>query len=184
MAKAVAKQEKAVVITPRMRQVAALEFAPLHETLEGKIDPTGWLRCVVLGEPYVEPDPDYISREIGMATLLAEDDTEALVGAEIGGLQDFVDNFAGASTGAITITDIYVATSDAAVSDGCFVILTFWSHEAGREFRRTTGAGPIQYALLRYIIKGVFPIDCQIVRDKATDQGGRHLLKIWPVDGQ
>ena len=184
MAKTVAKRETTTVVTDRMRKVAELEFAPLHPDLAGKIDPTGWLRAVVLGEPYQEPDPDYIAREIGMATLLADDDREALIGSEIGGLQDFVEDFAGNSTGPITIRDLYVAKSDPTIGDGTFVILTFWSHDMGQEFRRTTGASAIQYALLRYMIRGIWPIECQIVRDKVTDQGGKHLLKVWPVDAQ
>jgi hypothetical protein len=182
MAKAVAKREISTVITPRMRQVAELVFPPLPEALEGKIDAQGWLRSVVLGAAYTEPDPDYIAREIGMQTLLAEDDREALMGAEIGGLQDFLEDYAGATTGPIDITDLYVATSDQAIGDGAFLIITWWSHEDGKEYRRTTGAQAIQYALMRYLLKGIWPIKCQFVRDKATDQGGKHILKVWPVD--
>lgn len=182
MAKAVAKQEKTIVITDRMRKVAELEFKPLHPDLAGKIDPSGWLRAVVLGEPYTEPDPDYIAREIGMATLLADDDREALIGAEIIGLQDWLEDYAGSTSGAITITDLYVARSDAAISDGTFLIITFQHHESGTEVRTTTGAGPVQYAMLRYLIRGIWPINCQFTRDKATDQGGKHLIKVWPVD--
>jgi hypothetical protein len=176
------KREVSTVVTPRMRQVAELEFPPLPEVLEGKIDPQGWLRSVVLGQPYEEPDPDYIAREIGMATLLAEDDREALMGAEIGGLQDFLEDFAGATTGPIRITDLYVARSDASISDGCFLIITWWSYEDGKEYRRTTGAQSVQYALMRYLLMGIWPIECQFVRDKATDQGGKHILKVWPPD--
>lgn len=184
MAKAVAKQEKTIVVTERMRRVAEIDFAPLHPDLAGKIDERGWLRAVVLGEPYTEPDPDYISREIGMATLLAEDDREALIGAEIIGLQDWLEDYAGNTSGAVEIRDLYVARSDASISDGTFLIITFWHHESGTEVRCTTGAGPVQYAMLRYLSRGIWPIACQFVRDKATDQGGKHLIKVWPVDAQ
>lgn len=182
MAKAVAKRETAVVVTQRMRDVAAIEIPPLPETLAGKIDARAWLQAVVLGTPYEEPDPDYIAREIGMSTLLIEDDREALMGQGIGGLQDFLEDFSGNTTGPIRILDLYVAKSDASISDGVFLIITWLSLEDGHQYRRTTGASAVQYGLLRYIIKGIWPIECQFVRDKVTDQGGKHLIKVWPVD--
>lgn len=184
MAKAVAKQEKVIVVTARMQAVADMPFAPLHPDLAGKIDERAWLRAVVLGEAYTEPDPDYIAREIGMATLLAEDDREALIGAEINGLQDWLDDYAGSSSGPVEIRDLYVARSDASISDGVFLIITFWHHESGTEVRVTTGATSVQYAMLRYLSRGIWPINCQFVRDKATDQGGKHIIKVWPVDAQ
>lgn len=182
MAKAVVKRETTTVVTARARQALAVEFPPLPETLEGKIDPKGWLACLVAGMPYVEPDPELIAREMLLNVLLTEDLNTALTGADMDGMQDVVENYAGATTGPIRITDFYVLASNLEGKDGVYVILEWVSMETGKVTRCSTGAGTIQMSLIRYLAQGIWPIECQIVRDKATDQGGRHLLKIWPVD--
>lgn len=182
MAKAVVKRQTTTVVTARAREAMQIEFPPLPETLEGKIDPKAWLATMVAHVPYVEPDQDLIGREMLLNVLLTEDDNAALMGGEMDGLQDFVEDFAGATTGAIRILDFYVLRSDVSEVESTYIILEFLHHESGQVYRRSTGAGTVQIALLRYLAKGVWPIECQIVRDKATDQGGRHLLKVWPVD--
>lgn len=184
MAKAVVKRETTTVVTARARQAMAIEFPPLPETLDGKIDPKAWLATLVAGVPYVAPDPDLIQREMLLNVLLTEDLTAALTGGEMDGMQDVLDDFAGNTTGPIRIMDWYVLPSDLEDKDGVFVILEWVSMDTGQVTRCSTGAGTIQMSLLRYLLAGVWPIECQIVRDKATDKGGRHLLKMWPVDGQ
>ena len=182
MAKAVVKRETTTVVTARARQAMQIEFPALPETLEGKIDLRGWLACLVAGIPYVAPDPDLIQREMLLNVLLTENLEEALTGSNMDGMQDVVEDFAGNSTGPIRITDFYVLPSDLEDKDGVFVILEWVSMETGMVTRCSTGAGTIQMSLLRYLAQGIWPIECQIVRDKATDKGGRHLLKVWPVD--
>lgn len=182
MAKAVVKRETTTVVTARARQAMQVEFPPLPEALEGKIDVKGWLASVVVGVPYVEPDPDLIGREMLLNVFLTEDLTQALMGSNLDGMQDVVEDFAGNTTGPIRITDMYVLSSDLEDKQGVYVILEWVSLETGQVTRCSTGAGTIQVSLLRYLVQGIWPIECQIVRDKATDQGGRHLLKIWPVD--
>ena len=182
MAKAVVKRETTTVVTARARQAMAIEFPPLPEALDGKIDVKGWLASVVAGVPYVEPDPDLIGREMLLNVFLTEDLNQALMGSNMDGMQDVVEDFAGNSTGPIRITDMYVLSSDLEDKQGVYVILEWLSLETGQVTRCSTGAGTIQISLLRYLAQDIWPIECQIVRDKATDQGGRHLLKIWPVD--
>lgn len=182
MAKAVVKKETTTVVTARARKAMEIQFPPLPETLDGKIDPYGWLQSIVAGVPYVEPDPDLIAREMLLNVLLTEDLNTALTGADMDGMQDVVDNYAGATTGPIRITDFYVLSSNLEGKDGVYVILEWVSLETGKVTRCSTGAGTIQVSLIRYLAQNIWPIECQIVRDKATDQGGRHLLKIWPVD--
>jgi len=184
MAKAVVKRETTTVVTARARQAMQIDFPPLPETLEGKIDVKGWLACLVAGIPYEAPDPDLIQREMMLNVLLTEDLSQALQGGEMDGMQDVIEDFAGNSTGPIRITDFYVLPSDLEDKDGVFVILEWVSMETGQVTRCSTGAGTIQMSLLRFLAQGIWPIECQIVRDKATDKGGRHLLKVWPVDGQ
>lgn len=182
MAKAVVKKETTVVVTARARQALATEFPPLPEALEGKIDPRGWLATLVAGVPYQEPDPELIGREMLLNVMLTEDLNTALTGADMDGMQDVVEDYAGATTGPIRITDIYVLSSNLEDKDGVYVILEWVSMETGKVARCSTGSGTIQVSLLRYLAQNIWPIECQIVRDKATDRGGRHLLKIWPVD--
>ena len=182
MAKAVVKRETTTVVTARARQAMQIEFPPLPETLDGKIDVKGWMACIVAGVPYVEPDPDLIAREMLLNVLLTEDLNLALTGADMDGMQDIVENYAGATTGPIRILDFYVMSSSLEGKDGVYVILEWMNLETGQTTRCSTGAGTIQVSLLRYLAQGIWPIECQIVRDKATDQGGRHLLKVWPVD--
>lgn len=182
MAKAVVKREATTVVTARARQAMQIEFPALPETLEGKVDPRAWLATMVAHVPYVEPDPDLIAREMLLNVLLTEDEHKALVGEEMDGFQDFVDDYAGATTGTIRILDYYVLRSDKSELEATYVIVEFLHMESGQVFRKSTGAGTIQMALIRYLAQGIWPIECQIVRDKATDQGGRHLLKMWPVD--
>lgn len=182
MAKAVVKRETTTVVTTRARQAMQLEFPPLPETLEGKIDPKGWLATMVAHVPYVEPDPDLIAREMLLNVILTEDDRTALMGGEFDGLQEILGNFAGETTGPIRILDYYVLRSDKSELEGTYVILEYLTLETGQVTRTSTGAGTVQMALIRYLLKGIWPIECQITRDTATDQGGRHLLKVWPVD--
>jgi hypothetical protein len=110
--KAVAKRATQVVVSQRAREAMAKEFPPLPEVLADKIDCRAWLASVLGGVPYEEPDPDYIAREMLMNVFLTEDLNEALTGTEMDGLQDIVENFAGATTGPIRFTDIYVASSN------------------------------------------------------------------------
>lgn len=182
MAKAVVKRETTTVVTERARKALAIDFPPLPETLDGKIDVKGWLNTLVAGVPYVEPDPELIAREMLLNVLLTEDLNTALTGADMDGMQDVVEDYAGATTGPIRITDFYVLSSNLEDRDGVYVILEWISLETGKVTRCSTGAGTIQVSLIRYLAADIWPIECQIVRDKATDQGGRHLLKIWPVD--
>lgn len=182
MARAVVKRETTTVVTARARQAMQVEFAALPEVLEGKIDVRGWLASVVAGVPYVEPDPDLIGREMLLNVFLTEDLNEALMGSNMDGMQDVIEDFVGNTTGPIRLTDMYVLSSDLEDKQGVYVILEWVSLETGHTTRCSTGAGTVQISLLRYLQQGIWPIECQIVRDKATDQGGRHLLKVWPVD--
>lgn len=181
--KAVARRQTATVVNQRTPEAMAVVFPDLPEALDGKIDPTAWLASLLGGAPYIEPDPEYIAREMLLNTFLEEDLQAALTGAELDGMQDLVEDFPGATTGPIRITDIYVASSSLEDKDGTYVILSWVSMDDGSFVRCSTGAQGIQIALLRYLRAGIWPIECQIVRDKVKDQGGRSLLKIWPLDG-
>lgn len=184
MAKTVARREATpVVITQRAAEAMAFEFPQLPPALLGTIDLNRWLASLLGKVPYEEPDPEYIARAIMLNTFMEEDLNKALLGTDMDSLQDLVEDFPGGSTGPIQITDLYVSTSNLEDKDGTYVILTFVTLETGIVTRCTTSAQAVQIGILRHLKSGIWPITCQIARDKVTDQGGRYLLKIWPVDG-
>lgn len=180
--KAVAKRKSAVVVTQRTREAMEVEFPELPPALLGSIDCKAWLASLLGKVPYVEPDSDFLARQIMLNTFMEEDLNKALLGSEMDSLQDLVEEFPGASTGPIDITELYVATSNLEDQDGTYVILGWTSMETGIFTRCTTSAMAIQIGLLRHLRSGIWPISCQIARDKVQDQGGRFLLKLWPVD--
>lgn len=184
MAKTVAKREAAsVVVTQRAAEAMTYEFPQLPPALLGTIDLNRWLASLLAKVPYQEPDPEYISRAIMLNTFLEEDLNKALLGSEMDSLQDLVEEFPGATTGPIQITDLYVSASNLDDQDGTYVILTYVTLETGIITRCTTSAQAIQIGILRHLKQGIWPITCQIARDKVQDQGGRFLLKLWPADG-
>lgn len=181
-----AKKEVAVrkVLVPNARVQAVLD-APLHPLppiIDGVIDVKGWLRAVLLNEEYNEPDPEYLSKLIMLQTLEADTLEEALSNGGMDGIQDIIEDYAGATTGPILITDLYVAKSDMDEGASCYVILTWESEITGETVRCSTGAQSVQTGLLKAMMLGIFPIRCEIKRDKSTDAGGRHLLKVWIAD--
>lgn len=182
MAKAVVKKEKTVVATVRAQTLLQRELPPLPEALDGKVDLRGWIASLVAGIPYEMPDEDFLAREMLLNVLTGESLEDALVGAGMAKLQEVVEDFAGNTTGPIRVTDITVARSTVEDGDGTYLIMEWVSEMDGSVTRCTTGAQQVQAGFVRYLIEGIWPIRCQIVRDKATDQGGRHLLKVWPAD--
>lgn len=182
MARAVVKKESTVVVTQRARDVLSREYPPLPEALEGKVDLRAWLASLVAGVKYEMPDEGFLAREMLLNILVEEDLNRALVGSDMDGMQDIVEDYAGATTGPIRITDLTVVPSSLEDKDGTYLILEWLNMTDGTMTRCSTGAQSVQGGFARYLIAGIWPIECQIVRDKATDQGGRHLLKVWPVD--
>lgn len=155
----------------------------LPAALADTIDLTGWLRSLVTGCEYEEPDPEAMAKQMMMLTLSAETADQILSEDDMPGLQDIVDNFPGATTGPIEINSLYVAPSNLEDKTGTYVILG-WVNEETRVFERaSTSAAAIQTGIIGMLGLGIWPIRCQIVRIASKDKGGRHLLKMFPAEG-
>lgn len=179
------KKEKApaiVVSNARLERIRNLEIAPLPEILDGKIDVRGWMASLFTGCEYIEPDPEGLSRDMLFQALTATSAEDILRDTEMAKLQDVLDDFPGNTTGPIRITDLYVSPSDMDEGGQTYLILTWIDLATGQEFRASTGAVILQRKLLGLICIGTWPIECQIVRDKFQDAGGRFMLNMWPVD--
>lgn len=180
-----AKKDKApAVIVPsgKLEKLRNLEIAPLPEALEGKVDVRAWAVSLFTGADYVEPDPEGLTRSMLFDSLFATSSMDILTDAAMDSMQDVLEDFAGNTTGPVRITDVYVAASDMEDGGPCYIILTWVDMATGQEQRASTGASILQRKILSHLVIGHWPIECQIVRDKFTDAGGRHMLNLWPVD--
>lgn len=146
------------------------------------LDMEGWAQSIVNRKPYVEPDPEFLSRMLAWQTITAESAEEVFRSQGIKGLQEMIPDTPGAGTGPIEITDLYVASSDFETGNPCYVIITATDLELTEEWKGTTGATNVQATLLALLANGVWPIRCQIIRGEQKDRGGRYLLLVVKPD--
>lgn len=166
----------------RAMQVVEGQMSPLPPALAETIDLRGWLKSLLTGADYSEPDPGYLSREMSLNVLLGEGTGLTSEPDELPHLQDIVDDFPGATTGPIRITDLYIVPSSLDEGSKTYMILTWVSLEDNIVTRCSGGSMPVQTRIAKQLMVGNWPIDCQIVRDKTKDKGGRFLLTVWAVD--
>jgi hypothetical protein len=156
--------------------------AKVPATINKIIDFEGWAQAIAYGEPYKEPDPEFITRMLAMRSILATSVEEAFSGLGIVKVQEWILDRPGETSGPIEINDIYVAESDFESGNGCFVIITCVNLMDGTEIRASTGATNIQASLIGLLQLGNFPVKCQIKRGDSKDKGGRYLLHLLPPD--
>lgn len=166
----------------RIQSVLNGALPELPAALANTVNLRGWLASLLTGAEYTEPDQGFLSREMGLNVLLDDGDPLTSDVAELPHLQDIVDNYPGASTGPIRITDLYVVPSDLDEGSATYLILTWLNLETNEVMRCSGGSTPVQVRLAKCLMVGTWPIECQIVRDKSKDKGGRFLLTVWPVD--
>lgn len=180
------KQDEEVVqgeIAPSDNVLALLSMAhPLPAQLEGSFTLTAWAESLINHVPYVEPDPDYLSRTLLIQTLTAETVDDVLTQGGIRKLQESVPNVPGASTGPVEVYDLYVTGSDFGEGAPCYMILSLRDLETGFETKYTTGATQLQAQILRVLSLGIWPIRCKITRTERKDRGGRFLFWLFPPD--
>lgn len=163
-------------------QKLANERAPLPEIFEGKFTLTAWAESIVNNVPYVEPDPNYLSRLLITQTLTAASMDEVFAQRGVRKLQESVPNVPDAGTGPIFIDDLYIATSDQEDGMPCYMIMSTTHMETGEEAKYTTGAGQLQAQILAAISFGTWPIPCNIKRIDRKDRGGRYLFWMYPPE--
>lgn len=158
------------------------EHVAIPDQFNGTVDFTGWANALINRSPYVEPDPEYIARKILLATILSKSVDEILSESGILKLQEWVPNIPGATTGPLLITDLYVTSSDFGEGAPCYVIYEATHMLDGEPRKFTTGATQVQAQTLAMLKVGAWPIECQIMRMKAKDRGGRFLLRMMPPE--
>jgi hypothetical protein len=147
-----------------------------------KVDLRGWMVSLVTGAEYEEPDPDAMARNILMESLTIESMDQMWDDGTPQHLQDAIDNFPGATTGPVEIVDLIVTGSDYEEGSNTYMILTLVDLETRVAEKYSTGAVPLQSDVIRHLGLGIWPIRCQISRVVSKDKGGRHILKMFPVD--
>ena len=159
-----------------------LDFSKVPETLGAIIDIRGWASSVIMGTPYKEPNPDFVSQMLAFQTITADTIEEAFASQGVSQLQRMLPNVPEATTGNIEITDLYVAESDFETGQPTYVIVTYVSLEDGISGKFTTGATNVQSTILALLRLGMWPIRCKIKRGETKDKGDRYLLFMLPAD--
>lgn len=165
----------------RAKALLGGELPALPEALAGTVDLRGWIEALIFGKDYAEPDPGFLQREMALNVLLAPGEALADEIAGLDKLQDLVSDFPGATTGPIRITDLYVVPSQIEEGVNCYLILTYISHEDGLVVRCSGGSHAVQMKIIRCLMAGMWPIDCEISRTETKLKGGKHMLDVFPV---
>lgn len=166
----------------RQKYVGELDFSKVPAALGAIIDIRGWASSVIVGTPYKEPNPDFVSQMLAYQTITAATIEEAFASQGVGQLQKIIANVPEATIGNIEITDLYVAESDFETGQPSYVIVTYVSLDDGSTGKFTTGATNVQSTILALLRLGVWPIKCKIKRGETKDKGDRYLLFMLPAD--
>jgi len=164
------------------KRAVNINFTNVPEALGAIVNVEKWASAVLRKTPYEEPNPDYISTMIAWQTITAQSVEEVFQQAGVHKMQEMIPNVPGATTGAVEIIDLYVASSDFETGNPSYVIITAASLDTGEEWKATTGATNVQATLLGLLVNGMWPIKCQIKRGDTKDKGGRYLLFVLPPD--
>lgn len=159
-----------------------VKFDKVPERFFQIVNPGAWVNAILYGDPYKEPDPDFISRMLAAQSIFAESEEDAYSAMGILRLQTWLPDVPEATTGPMEITDLYVATSDFETGNPSYVIVSAVLLASGEDVRFTTGATNVQATLIGLLRNGVWPIRCQIKRGESKDKGGRYLTFMLPPD--
>lgn len=156
--------------------------APLPAELDGLFYIQAWIKALTTNTKYVEPNPDFMAQRMMMNTLSATNLDELLSDQSLEGLQALVPDEAWATTGNITIFDLYVAASDIEEGAPTYMLLSWVHDDTGLEVTTSTGATHLQLQIASMLAMGIWPIRGQIKRRDRTDRGGRHLFAFYPSE--
>lgn len=156
--------------------------AKLPAQLEGQLDLAAWYYSLARGDKFKDKDPNAIMRKLLMQTANAKTADDLFERTKAMGLQGLIPNVPGYGTGPIDIVGLNVVASHLDGGVPCFMILDIVSRRTGEHLITTTGAQEMQMQVLGFLTFGVWPITCQIKRIDVKDKGGRHMLRLYPVD--
>lgn len=154
---------------------------PLPDTIAALVDVRAWADCLINREKYSEPKEGYLATKLLIAALNSESLFSEDDGTDVIKLQQWVTNVPGASTGPIEIRGLYVAPSQLSDDPWTYVLADFVHLDTGSSGTFSTGAQQVQGFLLKSLVLGTWPVQCQIKRVERTDRGGRHLFNVYPA---
>ena len=161
---------------------ATIDVSQIPYQLQQHISFQGWANSLVNGETYKEPDPDYLSRTLMLATLTASTPEEVMTQAGIKKLQEAIPNVPGAGLGNCDIDELYVTSSDYGEGMPTYIIFRATDKDTGFSSRYTTGASQLQAQMLTLVRLGQYPIHGSIRRTERKDRGDRYLFWLYPPD--
>lgn len=156
--------------------------AKLPDALSGTIDLHAWYKSLANGDKYISKDPNAIMRKLVMQTANAKTADELFERNKAFGLQGLIPNVPGRGSGPIDIIGLNVVESHMDGGIPCFMVLEIQSRRTGETLITTTGAQEMQMQVLGCLTFGIWPIPCQIKRIDVKDKGGRHMLRLYPLD--
>jgi hypothetical protein len=159
-----------------------LNPAPLPPELSGLFDVRDWLYALLKKQPYTEPNPDFMQTRMALMTLQSETVEELLSDRDLDGLQKVIPDAPGMSTGPIMLTQLYVAKSDQAEGNPCYMLFSYVTKATGIETTTTTGVTQLQIQIASMLAMGIWPIEGIIKRADRKDRGGRYMLRFYPED--
>jgi hypothetical protein len=163
-------------------QRPVVDFSKLPAAFFEIINAPAWANAIIYGDKYAEPDPEFISKALALQSIMADTVEEAFANAGIIKLQEWLLDRPGETTGAMEITDLYVAASDFETGNSCFVLVSFVMLDNGEVGKFSTGATNVQATLIGLLRLGTWPIRCQFKRGDSKDKGGRYLIHMLPPD--
>lgn len=184
MANVVKAPEGAVVKREAPNPLAFLEKAkPLPTDMAMLVNHVSWARALLLGERYMEPNPNHLNLKMLTAALNSESLFGGTDDSGVTKLQEWVTDAAGSTTGPIEVFNVYVAPSKLNEGQATYILMDVLNLTTGEEMVVSTGATAIQGFLLKALCMGHWPIRCQFARIDRVDKGGRHLFNVFPPDG-
>lgn len=182
MAKDTPPNDSAPVEGVIVERKATIDVSKIPYQLQEHISFQGWANSLVNGESYTEPDPEYLSRTLMLATLTATTPEEVMQQAGIKKLQEAIPNVPGAGLGNCEIDELYVTDSDYGEGMPTYIIFRATDQDTGFSSRYTTGASQLQAQMLTLVRLGQYPIRGSIRRTDRKDKGGRYLFWLFPPD--
>lgn len=163
------------------RAVDAIARVKFPADMEKFVPAERWIRSLLLGEKYTEPDPNFLSRMLAAEVIFAGSVEEVFKQGMVQGLQKLLPDKPNAKSATFELESVYVMESDFTEGNPCYVVMRGVFLDSGEEFITTTGATGIQAQLISLIGLGQWPIRAVFMRGDTKDAGGHYLMFLSPA---